>query len=186
MSGCTSIKTCSQDQNMVRNHVALLSWLQLKFVFAFFALKCLKIQTFRDYCPFISGRCRYTERARKTFSGFDVCPSFHMHNSTTRQNIYQRASLTIRSFITVYCPNPLFLKNPSASPDTLVMIGPVNIFRLQSIEANGKHTACWITWPSPVKEFRSRFRIITMECSQGPPLILSISKTEEKRRLAAD
>ena len=29
----------------------------------FLALKCLKIQTFRDYCPFISGRCRYTERA---------------------------------------------------------------------------------------------------------------------------
>ena len=36
---------------------------QLKFVFVFLALKCLKIQTFRDYCPFISGRCRYTERA---------------------------------------------------------------------------------------------------------------------------
>ena len=49
--------------NMVRNWVALISWLQLKFVFVFLALKCLKIQTFRDYCPFISGRCRYTERA---------------------------------------------------------------------------------------------------------------------------
>ena len=48
---------------MVRNCVALISWLQLKFVFVFLALKCLKIQTLRDYCPFISGRCRYTERA---------------------------------------------------------------------------------------------------------------------------
>ena len=75
-----------------------------------------------------------------------------------------------------------FYYNPSASPDTLVMIGPVNIFRLQSIEANGKHTTCWITWPSAVKGFR----IITMECPPGPPYILSISKTEEKRRLAAD
>ena len=37
--------------------------LQLKFVIVFLALKCLKIQTFRVYCPFISGRCRYTERA---------------------------------------------------------------------------------------------------------------------------
>ena len=48
---------------MVRNCVGLISCLQLKFVFVFLALKCLKIQTFRDYCPFISGRCRYTERA---------------------------------------------------------------------------------------------------------------------------
>ena len=29
-------------------------YFQLKFVFVFLALKCLKIQTFRDYCPFIS------------------------------------------------------------------------------------------------------------------------------------
>ena len=28
-----------------------------------YILKLLSIQTFRDYCPFISGRCRYTERA---------------------------------------------------------------------------------------------------------------------------
>ena len=51
------------ELNMVRNCVALISWLQLKFVFVFLALKCLKIQTFRDYCPFIGERYRYTERA---------------------------------------------------------------------------------------------------------------------------
>ena len=51
------------ELDMVRNCVALMSWLQLKFVFVFLALKCLKIQTFRDYCPFIGERCRYTERA---------------------------------------------------------------------------------------------------------------------------
>ena len=28
-----------------------------------YILKLLSIQTFRDYCPFISGRCRYIERA---------------------------------------------------------------------------------------------------------------------------
>ena len=28
-----------------------------------YILKLLSIQTFQDYCPFISGRCRYTERA---------------------------------------------------------------------------------------------------------------------------
>ena len=61
-SKLTSCWLC-QEQNMVRNCVALISWLQLKFVFVVLALKCLKIQTFRDYCPFISGRCRYTERA---------------------------------------------------------------------------------------------------------------------------
>ena len=48
---------------MVRNCVALISWLQLKFVLVSLALKCLKIQTLRDYCHFISGRCRYTECA---------------------------------------------------------------------------------------------------------------------------
>ena len=52
---------CKGTQHVTSNNVG--SWLQLKFVFVFLALKCLKIQTFRDHCPFISGRCHYTERA---------------------------------------------------------------------------------------------------------------------------
>ena len=34
----------------------------------FLALKCLKIQTFWDYCPFISGRCRYSSPETSGFS----------------------------------------------------------------------------------------------------------------------
>ena len=44
---------------MVRKCVALISWLQLKCVFVFLALKCLKMQTFRDFRPFIGERCSY-------------------------------------------------------------------------------------------------------------------------------
>ena len=45
-----------------KNHVYLVV-ITIKICLCVLSIKCLKIQTFRDYCPLISGRCCYTERA---------------------------------------------------------------------------------------------------------------------------
>ena len=77
-------------QNCSGRYVIYDHWLQLKFVFVFLALKCLKIQTFRDYCPFISGRCRYTERA----SFYSNVAIFEAHALSNLLYIFFRAKVS--------------------------------------------------------------------------------------------